>query len=213
MKNLFIVAGSLLLACVLSACAPKPTVVAPPSDNVARSALFSNAILFPSDIGAHFYWPRTKSLTDNIRAAGGEIYQAGSYVTIVIPDDALFEPTSSVMLPGAYPLIDDVANIIIRFPDENVIITAHTDNIGSGLYQAKLSHQQAQIFTMTLWQNKNIDLTIFKHFKYAGMGSTRPITEDPSAYGQALNRRIQVTIYPSQSMMDSYLAAETVDQI
>lgn len=205
----------MLLACVLGACAKKPTVVAPPSDNVARSALFSNAILFPSDLATHVYIPTTKSLVDNIRAVGGEIYQSGNFVTIVIPDDALFEPATAILLPDAYGLINDVAKIIIRFPNENVLITAHTDNIGTDLYQAKISHQQAQLFAMVLWQNDSVDLKTFHRFKYAGMGNTRPITDDPSAYGQALNRRLQITLYPTKAMEEMYplLAGSNVSQI
>ncbi len=201
-RNLFILFGVISLACVLSACSSKkPTVVAPPSSApVSRDALFSNSLLFPSNVGAHFYWPPAKILTKEIRAAGGELYQSGSFITIVLPGDALFEPSSSALLPGAYRLIEDVAKVIVRFPDESVIITAHTDGIGSELYQAKLSRQQAQLVALVLWQQDRIDLKAFQRFKYAGMSNSLPITEDTSPHGQFLNRRIQITIYPSQEM-------------
>lgn len=213
-RNLLVLLGAMFL---ISACTPKKTVVPLPDEIVTRDAYFSNSILFPSDVAAHFYWPPSRSLSNDIRAAGGEIYQAGSFVTIVIPDDALFEANTAVLLPGGYDLIEDIAKIIIRFPNENVIITAHTDGIGSELYQAKLSHQQAQLMAMVLWQQQEIDLKIFKRFKYAGMADALPITEDPSAYGQALNRRIQITLYPSQAMaeenLNHLLAGHEVDQI
>lgn len=206
---------SILLACMLSACTPKPTVVAPPSGPVTRDTLFSNSLLFPSDTAAHFYWPTSKALTKEIRDVGGEVYQSGSFVTIVIPSDALFEPSTSVLFPGAYGLIEDVAKIIVRFPNESVIITAHTDGIGLELAQAKLSRQQAQLFALVLWQQDRIDLKTFQRFKYAGMSDTLRITEDPSAYGQSLNRRIQITIYPSQEMeeMKRMLGNQEIEQI
>ena len=157
----------------------------------------------------------TKSLTQDIRAVGGEVYQSGSFVTIVLPSDVVFESGTSILLPGAYPLIDDVAKIISRFPGERVIITAHTDGIGLELYQAKFSRQQAQLFALALWQQDNIDLKAFQRFKYAGMSNALPITSDPSAYGQSLNRRIQVTIYPSQEMeeMKQILGEQEIEQI
>ena len=214
-KKCYLFLNSFFLVCLLAACSSKPSVVAPSQNTVARSALFSNAILFPSDAIARVYVPTTKSLVSDIRTVGGEVYQAGDFVTIIIPNDALFEPATSVLLSTAYALINEVAKIIMRFPDENVIITGHTDNIGSELYQAKLSHQQAQLFAMLLWQNDSIDLKTFHRFKYAGMGDTRPITDNPSAYGQALNRRIQITIYPTQAMKEMYqlLAGSSVDKI
>lgn len=216
-KKPYLFFAGILLTCLLTACSPKKTVVPLPNQLVTRDAFFSNSILFPSDVAAHFYWPPSKTLSESIRAVGGEIYQSGSFVTIVLPNDALFEENTSIFLPAAYTLIDNVAKIIVRFPDERVIITAHTDGIGSELYQAKLSRQQAQLVAMTLWQQKGIDLKIFKRFKYAGMANALPITEDPSAYGQALNRRIQITLYPSQAMAEAnlnhLLAGHEVGQI
>lgn len=168
----------------------------PPHQAPSHASLYSNTLLLPSDLTAHAYLPLNKTLAKDIRAVGGEIYQSGSFLTIVIPADALFEPASSVLLVNADQLIGDVAQIISRFPDEGVIITAHTDGVGSEYSQAKLSSQQAQLFAITLWQQDNIDLKSFQTFKYAGMGGTQPITQDGSAYGQALNRRLQITIYP-----------------
>ncbi|MES2204845.1 MAG: OmpA family protein [Pseudomonadota bacterium] len=215
MRNLLVIMSSVFLACALCACSSKPTAVTPPSGPVARDALFSNSVLLPSDPASHVYWPMNSVLTKDIRKVGGEVYQSGSFVTIVLPDDALFEPSTANLLPGAYPLIDNVAKIITRFPGQNVIITAHTDGIGMALVQAKLSRQQAQLFALTLWQQDNIDLKAFQRFKYAGMANTLPITEDPSAYGQSLNRRIQITIYPSQEMeeMKQLLGEQEIEQI
>jgi outer membrane protein OmpA-like peptidoglycan-associated protein len=216
-RNVFVLFGVIFLACVLSACSSKKTTVVtlPSSAPASRDALFSNSLLFPSDAAAHFYWPPAKTLTKEIRAVGGEIYQSGSFITIVLPNDALFEPSTSSLLPGAYGLIEDVAKVIVRFPDKSVIITAHTDGIGSELYQAKLSRQQAQLVALVLWQQDSIDLKTFKRFKFAGMSHSLPVTEDTSPYGQSLNRRIQITIYPSQEMeeMKRILGNEEIGQI
>lgn len=202
-KQTCILLISVFLMSQLAACssnAPNASATAP----LKRASYYSNTILSPSDLRANAYFPLTKTLVNNIRAAGGEVYQSGSFVTVVIPVDAVFEPATSVFLLNADKLIIDVAKIIARFPGENVIITAHTDNIGSEFSQAKLSRQQAQLFALTLWQQDDIDLKAFQRFKYAGMGNTQAITEDSSAYGQSLNRRIQVTIYPSKEMEEAY---------
>lgn len=214
-KGIYFLLSTFCLAFALTACTSKPTVVAPPQGLQARDGLFSNSILLPSDPTAHFYWPMTKSLTKDIREVGGEVYQSGSFVTIVLPSDVLFEPGTSILLAGAYPLIDAVDKIIVRFPGQSVIITAHTDGIGMALTQAKLSRQQAQLFALTLWQQDNIDLKAFQRFKYAGMSDVLPITSDPSAYGQSLNRRVQITIYPSAEMeeMKRLLPNQEIEQI
>lgn len=190
--------------CFLTACSSNssPSVVNTPS--ATRDSLYSNTILSPSDPAGYVALPLTKTLVDNIRAVGGEVYQAGSFVTVVLPADALFEPSTTNLLPNGEELIVDVAKIIARFPGENVVITAHTDNVGSELSQAKLTRSQAQFVAIFLWQQDDVDLKTFQRFKYAGMAGAQPITDDPSAYGESLNRRVQITIYPTQEMREAY---------
>jgi outer membrane protein OmpA-like peptidoglycan-associated protein len=209
-KKIYLFLLSFFMIGCLSACsssAPNHTVTSTKS----RAGLYSNTLLSPSDIQASAYFPLNKTLVANIRAVGGEVYQSGSFVTVVLPADALFEPATSVLQPHAEDLMIDVAKIIARFPSENVIITTHTDNMGASFSQAKLTRDQAQLFAMILWQQDSIDLKTFQRFKYAGMGDTQPITDDPTAYGQSLNRRIQVTIYPSQDMAEAYRALGNPD--
>ncbi|MCD8524256.1 MAG: hypothetical protein LRY67_00330 [Gammaproteobacteria bacterium] len=127
-----------------------------------RANYYSNTLLSSSD-SLH------RKIVQHIRFIGGEVYQSGSFVTIIIPNDAVFEPTKAVTLPQAGAIIEDVSTIIADFPNTNVIITVHTDDIDSPLSQAKLTHQQAQLFAMLLWQQESIDLKTFQRFKYAGM--------------------------------------------
>lgn len=199
-RKLYFFLTSFCFICFLAACSSKPTPKSPES----RAALSSNTLLSPSDVKANAYLPLTSSLVSDIRSVGGEVYQSGSFVTLVVPSDALFEPNTSVLLLHKEALIFDVAKIIARFPGENVIITAHTDDIGSEFSQAKLTRDRAQLFAMVLWQQDEVDLKMFQRFKYAGMGNTQAITEDSSPVGQALNRRIQITIYPTKDMEQAY---------
>lgn len=201
MKKASLFLLNLLSICFLTACSSNSS--APVQTSLTtRDDLYANTGLWPSSHKAHLLLATT--LVERIRAAGGEVYQAGSFVTIVLPADALFEPATANLLPGSEKLVVDMAKIIVRFPEENVIITAHTDGLGSALFQAKLTRQQAQLVAIALWQQNEINLKTFQRFKYAGMGGMQPITNDPSSYGASLNRRLQVTIYPTQKMRETY---------
>ncbi len=209
-KKIYIFILSFFCIFLIAACGSHSATSSSPV-STSRADLYSNTLLSPNEIHADSYFPLNKTLVSNIRAVGGEVYQSGSFVTIVIPADALFEPSTSVMLLNADKLIVDVAKIIVRFPHEQVIITAHTDNIGSEFSQAKLTRTQAQLFAIMLWQQDAIDLKTFQRFKYAGMADSQPITDDPSPHGQALNRRVQVTVYPTKDMEEAYQALGNPD--
>lgn len=200
-----------LMTAMVSAChstVPDSASAAPKT----RANYYSNTLLSsPSTSVSTIAYPLNRQILRHIESVGGEVYQSGSFVTIIIPNDVVFEPTKAVTLPQADAIIDDVSMIIARFPNTNVIITVHSDDIDSPLSQAKLTHQQAQLFAIRLWQQESIDLKTFQRFKYAGMGATQPLTEDASAHGQRLNRRIQITIYPREETKEAYRALGNPD--
>jgi len=197
-----------LMSGIISGCYSKNSVSASPR---THANYYSNTLLWSSDGLSNMAYPLNRQIIQQIKSIGGEVYQSGSFVTIIIPNDVVFEPTKAVTLPQADAIIDDVSMIIARFPNTNVIITVHSDDIDSPLSQAKLTHQQAQLFAIRLWQQESIDLKTFQRFKYAGMGARQPLTEDSSEYGQRLNRRIQITIYPREETKEAYRALGNPD--
>lgn len=210
MKAIFLLLINFLFFCGLNACSSKTSSLTPTSP-ATRDGFYSNTFLWPSYAKAHFTLPLTASLVTNIRQAGGEVYQTGSFVTLVLPADTLFEPTTANLLPHGERLLLDVAKIIARFPEDNVIITMHTDSVGDSRFQANITRQQAQLVAIFLWQQDEIDLKTFQRFKYAGMGGTQPVTDNPSSLGAALNRRLQVTIYPTKSTEAAYKTVGSPD--
>lgn len=161
------------------------------------------AILVPTGASIGYYVPKIKNDTHEIQSAGGEIFQIGDYVTIVIPSDKLFDIGTADYKPLASKLIKEAAMIIAGFPKSEVLVTGNTDNIGTPLYQAKLSRKQAQTIALSLWESNIINRQTFDRFQFAGMGNTKPIADENSVRGQMLNRRIQITIYPHK-MSDKF---------
>lgn len=156
------------------------------------------AVLVPTGAAMGYYIPKIDDGSQAITSAGGEIFQIGDYVTIVIPSDKLFDIGTADYKPLASKLIQESAQIIAEFPDSRVLVTGNTDNIGTELYQAKLSRKQAQTLGVSLWGSDIINRKSFQRFQFAGMGSTKPIANPNSVNGQMLNRRIQITIYPAK---------------
>lgn len=136
------------------------------------------------------------SPTKAIDAKGGVVFQEGDYVTIVLPLDQVFETGTANFLQSADALINESAKIIDRSPDSLVLVAAHSDDVGSGLSNAKLTRKQAMRMALALWESRQIDTQTFDRFQFVGMGDTKPIANSTTSKGQALNRRIQITIYP-----------------
>ena len=169
------------------------------------------AVLVPVGASIGYYIPKVNTGSEALHAAGGEIFQIGDYVTIVLPSDKLFDVGTTDYKLAASQLIKESAEIIAEFPKSRVLVTGNTDNIGTALSQAKLSRKQAQTIALSLWSSNIIDRQTFDRFQFAGMGNTKPIANETTVNGQKLNRRIQITIYPPKMQNQFDEALEDAD--
>lgn len=133
--------------------------------------------------------------------AGGKVYTIGLYTGIYIPTDKLFEPNTSELLPQASFVLDSVADILKRSPNNNIVISGNTTGFGQRKWEQKLSEERAAKVASYLWkvgvnnfQNPGIDT---RKLTYVGYGDYFPIASTETSRGLRQNGRIQITSYPS----------------
>jgi outer membrane protein OmpA-like peptidoglycan-associated protein len=83
-----------------------------------------------------------------------------------------------------------LSNFLVENPNVNILITGHTDNIGSSVYNIQLSLQRAQSVQEYL-VNKGLHPA---RVMVEGKGDKIPIVPNIDAQNQALNRRITVRV-------------------
>lgn len=101
-----------------------------------------------------------------------------------------FVPTQAVLAEQAYPILDQLAELLKEHPKTLVEISAHTDNQGTALGQTALTQAKAEAVLQYLL-TKGIDLN---QIKAQGYGATRPIASHADEAGRARNRRIELTV-------------------
>jgi outer membrane protein OmpA-like peptidoglycan-associated protein len=102
-----------------------------------------------------------------------------------------FEFNKAVLLPSSYPTLKDLAKIMEEYPDYTLAISGHTDSKGADNYNLNLSDARAaSARTYMLSQAVPAD-RIVSH----GYGETKPIADNATAAGQALNRRVEFDLY------------------
>jgi outer membrane protein OmpA-like peptidoglycan-associated protein len=92
------------------------------------------------------------------------------------------------MKAEAYPLLDEVASILMQNPEMKVEVQGHTDNKGSAQYNQWLSEKRAQRVTDYL-VSKGIDPS---RLEAKGYGLTQPVASNDTAQGRAQNRRVEL---------------------
>ena len=105
-----------------------------------------------------------------------------------------FPVGQSVIMPDNYALLGKVQRAIRAFGEPDVIIGGHTDSTGPEPLNEHLSQQRAEAVRQYLVAN---GILPFDKIIAVGYGSMRPLASNSTEKGRAMNRRIDVTIYPS----------------
>jgi OOP family OmpA-OmpF porin len=106
--------------------------------------------------------------------------------------DVNFDTGRSTIRRESYATLDEVGNILARWPDLRIEIGGHTDSHGSAAKNLALSKARAQA-VLSYLVNKFPELDPAQ-FTAAGYGSTRPIADDRTLLGRAKNRRVEFKV-------------------
>lgn len=113
---------------------------------------------------------------------------------ITMNGEVSFDFNSAALKPGFKPTLDKVADILIRYPQTNVEITGHTDNVGPADYNQKLSEQRA-ISVARYLERKGVAQG---RISAIGRGEWEPRESNDTEAGRQLNRRVELLIVPIQ---------------
>lgn len=103
-----------------------------------------------------------------------------------------FGSNSSYLKAGSSEILDQVADILQRYPDFNVNIDGYTDNVGKEQYNQWLSEKRAERCYNYL-KDKGIAST---RMQFKGYGEENPVADNNTEAGRILNRRVEFNLYP-----------------
>jgi chemotaxis protein MotB len=136
-----------------------------------------------------------KYIADNGLDTQLDTAQGEHYVMITIRDQALYASGSATVKPEAKMLAGAISNILTSYPEHQVTVTGHTDNVPmtSKAFESNwdLSADRSLNFMKELFRNPNVNQ---KRFSSTGYGEFRPIASNDTAEGRAMNRRVEVSI-------------------
>jgi OmpA-OmpF porin, OOP family len=105
-------------------------------------------------------------------------------------DDVNYETGKAVLKPESFPVLDELVAYLQRKDDERIEIGGHTDNVGKPAANMTLSMNRAKS-VMEYLISKGI---ASERLVAKGYGMSKPIEDNSTAEGRALNRRTEVTI-------------------
>jgi len=86
--------------------------------------------------------------------------------------------------------LNQLADILNKYPNAKLTIEGHTDNTGSNAYNLTLSNNRAKAVVDYL-VNKGIAVS---RLNGVGFGEDKPVTTNNTAEGRTLNRRVELIL-------------------
>jgi len=106
-------------------------------------------------------------------------------------DMIFFQTGSTDLLSKSYPTLDRVADIMNRYPQINLEVAGHTDNLGTYEINQVLSVMRAYEVKYYLVKQKGIKMS---RIKSDGYNSQEPIASNDTEEGRSKNRRVEFRI-------------------
>jgi len=102
-----------------------------------------------------------------------------------------FDFNKATLKLTSYPRLEQIVQILSDYPDYSLSIAGHTDNVGDDAYNLHLSYERAASARQYIL-SKGLPA---ERIESRGYGETKPIADNATAAGQALNRRVDFAPY------------------
>jgi outer membrane protein OmpA-like peptidoglycan-associated protein len=135
---------------------------------------------------------QAKELEQNIK--GAKVERVGEGIQVTFESGLLYDFDSDVVKPDARTNLRELASSLDKYPDSDLIIIGHTDQVGSSEYNQRLSERRASAATRYLVSQGVSGSRVATR----GLGETEPVESNETEAGRAANRRVEVAIFASK---------------
>lgn len=126
------------------------------------------------------------------RIKEAEVRREQDRLIVTMAEAVLFDVNSASLKPGAKDNLLQMADVMVRYPDDDILVKGHTDTTGSEEYNQKLSERRAKAVKNFLIL-KGVSA---RQVSAIGFGETMPIASNDTAEGRQKNRRVEIEIRP-----------------
>ena len=165
------------------------------SGNTAIGAIIGAAVGGATGAAIGNYMDKqAKELQNDLK--GAKVERIGEGIKITFDSGILFDVNSSTLKPASQQNITELARVLTKYKDTDVLIEGHTDADGSEDYNQTLSEKRAKSVADYL-KGKGISGGRLTNIGY---GEIQPIAENETSNGKAQNRRVEIAIMANKKL-------------
>lgn len=162
----------------------------------AKRILIGGALGAAAGGGIGYYMDRQQEeLNKELAGSGVQVQRQGDTINLNMPGGITFDSGKTNVKPNFSPVLDDIANVMVKYPETKIEVQGHTDSVGDNNSNLTLSQLRAQSVTSYLVA-KGVDSN---RIRAVGFGESMPIATNDTAEGREKNRRVEIKIIPNPS--------------
>lgn len=142
---------------------------------------------------------QAKELEQNI--PGAVVERVGEGIQVTFESGLLYDFDSDRIKPTAASNLRNLARSLDKYPNTDLFIVGHTDDVGPDSYNLSLSQRRAQSAAHFLAEQG----VAMSRLRTTGLGEAEPVAPNTSEAGREKNRRVEIAIYASQAMRTNAL--------
>ncbi len=127
---------------------------------------------------------------------GAKVERVGEGIKITFSSGILFDVNRADLKDFSRAELAELAKILNKYDDTNILLAGHTDSTGSDEYNMGLSRRRAQSVSDYL----SIQSVHSERFTVYGYGKSDPIAGNDTVNGRAQNRRVEVAIWANEKL-------------
>lgn len=128
--------------------------------------------------------------------AGAKVERIGEGIKITFDSGLLFDTDKAEIRAASRANLVELADILEKYADTEVLIEGHTDSTGSEEYNLGLSRDRADAVSLVL-AGQGVDAT---RFTVLGYGEGQPVLDNSTEAGRQGNRRVDLAIMANDEL-------------
>jgi len=127
---------------------------------------------------------------------GARVERVGEGIKITFDSGILFDVNSSALRSEAQTNLTNLATILNKYEDTEVLVEGHTDSTGGNDHNLDLSMRRSQSVA-----NHMTTLNVLSNrLRIMGYGEDQPIADNSSSAGRQANRRVEIAIFANDKL-------------
>jgi outer membrane protein OmpA-like peptidoglycan-associated protein len=142
----------------------------------------------------HHMDKRAAQLEKDLKDA--KVERVGEGILVTFNSGILFDVDDDALKPAAETNVGELAKVLERYDDTDVLVAGHTDSTGQPEHNKELSERRAESVAQYAVAHgiKNVRI------RTVGQGEGAPVADNNTEEGRAQNRRVEVAIFANDKM-------------